>query len=148
MLSTKSLVLSTQLRVLGTCTSSSANVSDNNPDAAEVSSILYQGSMSGHNASSEFNFQGFSDSSVEWIDYDNDGDLDLFLSGFAGFYGKIIALFTYKTLECHMYNVLYLFLVITDKITIYPYMMFDQKTSTGRAHHALIFMFMIFSAPS
>ena len=73
-----------------------SNVAAENPGANEVSSILFQGNASTYEASTEFDFQGFTNSSVEWIDYDNDGDLDLFLSGFAPGLGQKTYLYEYE----------------------------------------------------
>ena len=73
-----------------------SNVAGENPGANEVSSILFQGNASTYEASTEFDFQGFTNSSVEWIDYDNDGDLDLFLSGFAPGLGQKTYLYEYE----------------------------------------------------
>ena len=61
---------------------SGSNVAGDNPAIDEISSVLYQGNQGIYEASSEFTFQPMTDASVEWIDYDNDGDLDLILSGF------------------------------------------------------------------
>ena len=73
-----------------------SNTSSNNPGSNEVSSILFQGNQQGYSQSSEFDFQGFTNSSVEWVDYDNDGDLDLFLSGFAPGLGQKTYLYEYE----------------------------------------------------
>lgn len=58
-----------------------SNVNDSNPSDNEVSSILYQNDNGQFSPSTEFIFQGFTNSSTEWVDFDNDGDLDLFLAG-------------------------------------------------------------------
>lgn len=73
-----------------------SNVAAENPGANDVSSILFQGNGSTYEASTEFDFQGFTNSSVEWIDYDNDGDLDLFLSGFVPGLGQKTYLYEYE----------------------------------------------------
>jgi len=58
-----------------------SNINDSNPSDNEVSSILYQNDNGQFSPSTEFIFQGFTNSSTEWVDFDNDGDLDLFLAG-------------------------------------------------------------------
>ena len=44
--------------------------------------LLYDGSGESFTLNEEISFTGFRDATAKWIDYDNDGDLDLFLSGY------------------------------------------------------------------
>ena len=62
-------------------------------------STLYMGSLSGgvavYNASSEYTFPGLKNASCQWVDYDNDGDLDLFLAGLKT--GEGVKTYLYET---------------------------------------------------
>lgn len=62
---------------------SGALVSGDNPSRDETGSVLYQNTGDTYEASSKFTFEPLTNASVEWVDFDNDGDLDLFTSGFA-----------------------------------------------------------------
>ena len=82
-------------------------------------STLYMGSLSGgvavYNASSEYTFPGLKNASCQWVDYDNDGDLDLFLAGLKT--GEGVNTYLYET-------------EITNKKNVAP-----EKISTFRSEH-------------
>ena len=62
---------------------SGAKVSDENPLKEETASVLYKNIANTYEASSGFTFEPLTNATVEWVDFDNDGDLDLFTSGFS-----------------------------------------------------------------
>ena len=49
----------------------------------DQASVVYQGGLGGFSAEIETGLTGVTDSSVSWGDYDNDGDLDILLTGYS-----------------------------------------------------------------